>query len=81
MSETVQATETRVCFFCRDTEPNHRHYTVMVYENGRCLGRLDPSGYTTNRKVFAWILGRQRADEVAAEINAAGELSAKVKPF
>lgn len=69
------------CFWCRDTTPNHRHYTVLCYKNGKCVGRLGADGYAVTRKIFALVLNRERADEIAAEINADGQFTAKVRPF
>lgn len=77
-------TEEQVCFFCGDTTPNHKHYTVMCYENGKCVGRLAPDGYAVTRKLFAAMLRKERAEEIAAEINETTEstgFSAKAKPF
>lgn len=81
---TATAAEERTCFFCQDSTPNHKHYTVMCYENGKCVGRLAPDGYAVDRKVFAAILRKGRAEQIAAEINETTEttgFSAKVKPF
>jgi hypothetical protein len=69
------------CFFCGDTTPDHRHYTVIVREDGKLLGRLCPDGTATNRKVHAAVLSRAKADQVAQAINDAGAFTAKVAPF
>jgi hypothetical protein len=74
-------TDPKACYFCGDTTPDHKHYTVLCYENGKCLGRLGSDGCTTTRKIRAVIFGKQRAEQVAAEINADGEFTAKVRPF
>lgn len=73
--------EPKPCFWCKSTEPDHQHYTVIIRERGKLLGRLTPDGYTTNRKVHAAMMSRTTADRVAAEINAAGQFTAKVAPF
>ena len=54
---------------CGDTTPGHKHYGVLVRENGKLLGRLCPDGTTTNRKIFASILSHKRASDIAREIN------------
>lgn len=66
---------------CGDETPGHDHYTVIVRENGKLLGRLCPDGTATNRKVFASILSRATADRIAGEINEAGNFQAKVARF
>ena len=81
---TATAAEERTCFFCQDSTPNHKHYTVMCYEGGKCVGRLAPDGYAVNRKLFAAMLTRDRAEQIAAEINettAETGFSAKAKRF
>lgn len=75
------AENTHACLLCGDTAPKHRHYTVLCYEDGRCLGRLGADGYTVNRKVFAVVFRKERAEQVATEINSEGTFTAKVKPF
>lgn len=75
---------TATCFYCKETDPGHGHFAVLVRENGRLLGRLTPKGGVTNRNIFAWILNRSRADEITAQINAGdagGEFTAKTIPF
>ena len=69
------------CLFCGQTSPEHKHYTVIVRENGTLLGRLTPDGRTTTRKVHAAVMSRETADKVAADINAAGQFTAAAKPF
>lgn len=71
-----------LCFWrCGDDTVGHRHYAVVVRENGKLLGRLCPDGTATNRKLYAAILSRSRAEQVAEEINQAGEFSAHAIPF
>lgn len=71
---------------CGDDEPAHKHYAVLVRENGKLLGRLTPEGGATSRNIFAMILSKARATEIAGEINAGTNteidgLTAKVIPF
>lgn len=75
-------TEVKPCFWrCGDETPGHEHYTVIVRENGKLLGRLAPGGTATLRKVHAALLSRATAERIASEINAAGTFTAKVAPF
>lgn len=74
-------TKLNTCFFCGSEQPDHHHYTVLCYEGERCLGRLSSDGHTTRRRIHAVMLGKDRANEIAAEINAEGVFSAKVKRF
>jgi hypothetical protein len=74
------------CFWkCGDTVPGHEHYTVIVRENGRLLGRLAPGGRTTTRKIHASLLSKATATRISGEINgdndAGADLSAKVAKF
>jgi len=73
--------EPDTCFFCGSTEPGHRHYTILCYENGTCIGRLGSGGYIVNRKIRALMFGKERAERIAAEIDAEGVFTTKVKPF
>lgn len=66
---------------CGDATPDHRHYTVIVREHGKLLGRLCPDGTATNRKVHAAILSHAKAERIAREINSAGSFTAHVAPF
>ena len=66
---------------CGDETPGHKHYTVLCYEGGKLLGGLTPQGGANRLKVHRAILGRERAERIAEEINAAGEFAAKVAPF
>lgn len=62
-------TATNKCFFCNDTEPNHTHYTVLIYENGKCLGRLGSNWGVVRLKTQAVLFGKNRAGEVAEMVN------------
>ena len=66
---TTARTETTPCVWCGDTTPGHKHYAVLIRENGKTLGRLTPDGHAVNRKLFAHVFGKARATEVAEEIN------------
>lgn len=57
-------------------------FAVLVRDlNGKLLGRLTPDGYVTKRNIFAVMLHKEKAEEIAAEINEAGEFTAKVIRF
>lgn len=56
-------------------------FAVLVREDGKLLGRLTPDGYAVNRKIFAGMFTKERADMIAEEINADGTFTAKVIPF
>lgn len=72
----------RPCFWgCGGERPDHQHYTVIVREKGRLLGRLCPDGTATRRKIHAVLLSKARAERIAAEINARGEFTARVATF
>lgn len=65
------ATQEQVCGWrCGDTRPDHKHYAVLCYENGKQIGRLTPQGGVTTRKIFASIFSEARATAIAAEITA-----------
>lgn len=81
MPTTDSATTTHACFFCGQRDPNHRHYTVLCYDQDQCLGRLGPGGYLVRRRIRALALGKRHAEQIAAEINAEGSLTARVKLF
>lgn len=66
---------------CGDDAPGHAHYTVLCYEGGKFLGGLTPQGTANRLKVYRAILGKARAEQIAAAINAKGEFTAKVAPF
>lgn len=69
---------------CGDTKHNHKHFTVIVRENGKLLGRLTPEGYTTNRRIYAAVLSKARAEQITSEINSDPPfpgVTATVKPF
>ena len=84
MSEST-LNETSLCgWSCGDSEPEHKHFTVIVRENGTLLGRLTPEGYTTNRRIYAAVLSKARAEQIASEINSDPPfpgVTATVKPF
>ena len=63
-------TETTPCVWCGDTTPDHKHYAVLIRENGKLLGRLTPRGGTAHNTIYAAVLSKARATEVAEEINA-----------
>lgn len=69
------------CVWCGCTDSSHDHYTVLCYQDGVCLGRLGSDGYAVRRKIHAAILGKDRANQIAAEINADGDFTAKIAPF
>jgi len=82
MTETTAPDQRATCpWSCGDTTPRHSHFTVIVREGGRLLGRLCPDGTATTRKIHAAILSRAKADEIAAAINDRGEFTAHVAPF
>ena len=60
-----------------------QHYTVIVRDakTGKLLGRLCPDGTATNRVIYAAMLGKNQAEEIAADINAGGEFTATVRKF
>lgn len=68
---------------CGDKTRNHGHYTVIVRERtGKLLGRLTSDGRTTDRKLFAAVMSKARATEVAEDIMARHQdLTATVRPF
>lgn len=68
------------CGFCT-TVGEHIHYTVKVYENGKFIGRLGSDGTAVTRKIFAVVLSKQKADEIAESINNEGKFTARVDKF
>lgn len=60
-----------------------QHYTVIVRDakTKKLLGRLCPDGTATNRVIYAAMLGKSQAEEIAAEINAGDEFTATVRKF
>lgn len=79
---TATEIETSTCFWCKDENPEHIHYAVLCRDkDGKLLGRLGSDGYAVKRNIFALILGKARAEEIAAEINEAGEFTAKAIKF
>lgn len=82
----AQATATKpvTCFWnCGDTNPEHTHYSVLIRDakTNKLLGRLTPNGTAVNRKFYATIFSKARAEEIAAEINQDGEFTAKAIKF
>lgn len=75
--------EAKTCGWrCGDPAPEHKHFTVIVRdESNKLLGRVTPDGYATNRKLFAAVLSKARAEEIASEINAGGTFTAIVRDF
>ncbi|WP_378741451.1 hypothetical protein [Nocardia brasiliensis] len=67
---------------CGDETVGHHHYTVVVRNYGRLLGRLSPTGHTVHRKVHAAILSRATAELLAQRINdEPDEVTATVRRF
>lgn len=60
-----------------------KHYTVIIRDakTGKLLGRLCPDGTATNRVIYAAMFSKEQAEEIAAEINAGDEFTAKVRKF
>lgn len=60
-----------------------KHYAIIVRDakTGKLLGRLCPDGTATNRVIFAAMLSKNQAEEIAADINAGNEFTAKVRKF
>lgn len=69
MYELLGETEPTCGWRCGDPEIGHKHYTVIVRQDGKLLGRVAPKGSTTNRKIFASVLSKARAEIIAADIN------------
>ena len=55
-------------------------WTVHIYQAGKHIGRLAPNGEAVNRKLFAAMLTRERAVEIADEINAGIGLEDDITP-
>lgn len=77
---------TNNCVWCDDNEPNHRHYAVLVRQNGRLLGRLTPDGRTTRLNIYASVMSRSRAEYITERINSSVNgrvdgVTARVIPF
>ena len=86
MNDIADGAVQDTCFWkCGDTAPDHEHYTVIVRENGKLLGRLAPGGRTTTLNINASLLSKATAMRIAGEINgdndAGADLSAKVAKF
>ena len=62
-------TTTTPCGWCGDTAPGHKHFAVLIRENGKSVGRLTPRGGTAHNTIYAAVLSKARATEVAEEIN------------
>ena len=70
------------CFWkCGDDRESHKHYSVLIRENGKILGRLTPNGHANRNRIHAAILSEERANKISAEINERGDFTAKVIPF
>ncbi|MFZ2275215.1 hypothetical protein [Corynebacterium variabile] len=51
------------------TIPDNPH-RVLIYENGKCLGGLDAgTGTYCNRKIRQTMMTKERAEDIAAQIN------------
>lgn len=76
-------TQVKPCGWCGETTPGHRHYAVLIYEHGKCLGRLASAGKIANRKIFALIMSKSNATRIAEEITAdtSNDFIAKRIPF
>lgn len=59
----------RECGWCTDGRPGHGHFTVKIYEGGRCIGRMGGDGSIVVKKIYAPILSEEQAIEVAEKIN------------
>lgn len=69
---TATSTDTATCFWkCGDQAEGHTHYGVLVRDakTNKLLGRLTPSGHTNHLTVYAMVLSKSRAEEIATEIN------------
>lgn len=71
----------RKCYWCEDEDPEHKHYAVLVKEDGKTLGRLTPKGTATRLNIYATIFSKARATEIAQEITDNGVFSAKAIKF
>lgn len=67
MQDTVEnvKTEEPHPFLSMPKEP----WRVQVYENGKWIGALDPQGATAKKKLFMAMFEKDRAEQIAAEIN------------
>lgn len=50
-------------------------------KTGKLLGRLCPDGTATNRVIYAAMLGKKQAEEIASDINSGDEFTATVRKF
>jgi len=72
---------TPVCpWRCGDATPDHQHFRILVREDGKLLGGLTPDGTANRLVIHQAFFSRDRADFIAADINAAGRFSATVVP-
>lgn len=69
MSETTTLPADTCGWRCGDDAPGHRHFAVVIRENGKLLGRLCPDGTTSTRNIYASVLSKATAERIAAEIN------------
>lgn len=70
MTNDNLSAENKTCsWLCGDPNPGHKHYAVVVRDSGHLLGRLTSDGSVTNRNLFAVVLSKARAEQIAAEIN------------
>ena len=60
-----------------------KDYTVIVSDakTGKRIGRLCPDGTATSRVIYAAMFSKEQAEEIAAEINAGDEFTAKTRRF
>ena len=65
------------------TEHKRQWYAIVCRDakTNQLLGRLTPEGHITNRNIYAMMLPKKRAEEIAEEINQDGEFIAKVIKF
>lgn len=80
----------RECGWCDDPDPEHGHFAVQVFEDGRSIGRLGANGYVTTKHLHALVLSKAKAEKLADEINnkvgvsedvLEREIAAEVRPF
>lgn len=59
-----------------------KYYAVLCRDlDGKLQGRLTPDGYGTNRNIQAAMFTKEKAEEIAKEINDAGDFTAKAIKF
>lgn len=59
---------------CGDLTEGHEHWSVLVRENGKLLGRMTSDGGTTRNVMYAAPMSLERADKITADINAGNAL-------